>query len=210
MDLRNGRGEHGERRLVDVVDEFLQAVDELGPELGRPESDPRLEAARRALVRRWAALATVEGRELPWVLARLLRIVDRLDATDRGEAAMEEMSTGDWREVPIPTLRSWYADRAERSSLRAVGEECGVVHSTLHKFLSGGSTPHPRTRALLAEHYLRAQGVDDRGPTALRTLAGYFDPEQREDVLRRLLDVMESECARCGRAAPEWVSTMRR
>ncbi|HVH12344.1 MAG TPA: hypothetical protein VM759_04800 [Longimicrobium sp.] len=85
--MDEGNGERPD--LLSTMRAFRQAMDEYAGALARSESDPDVETARRAMVRRWAELATEDGSELPWVLEVLLRAMDRMDRED----AARERST---------------------------------------------------------------------------------------------------------------------
>src|SRR5688500_4392342 len=68
----------------------------------------------------------------------------------------------DHRAVPLAVLRDFARSMAELSSIRLVAEDAGVGRSTLHTFITDGTTPHPRIRRLLALWYLRRQsGLDE-------------------------------------------------
>jgi hypothetical protein len=68
----------------------------------------------------------------------------------------------DHRQIPLEVLREFVRSVAEQSSIRAVAEDAGVGRQTVFKFISRGSTPHPRIRRLLGLWYLRRlAGLDE-------------------------------------------------
>lgn len=117
-------------------------------------------------------------------------------------------------------MRSWYADWVERSSIRAVSMGVGLGRTTLHKFVAGGTNPHPRVRRLLALGYLRGQsgGADEEAAqaplardedspgAALAILVDDYPETEQENVRRCLLDVLREAHGRAGREPPAWLS----
>lgn len=118
------------------------------------------------------------------------------------------------RAVPIETLRAWYVDECELSSVRRVAAEAGIGRTTLWKFKAEGAEPQPRTRRLLALYYMRMRGpVDGQraadARTAFTILAGFFPPEARERIAAELLDVTERGFEREGMEVPGWTRLLR-
>ncbi|HST59355.1 MAG TPA: sigma-70 family RNA polymerase sigma factor [Longimicrobium sp.] len=69
-----------------------------------------------------------------------------------------EAAPGEYRSVPVETLRQFLQAEAGRTSIGRAARAAGVGKSGLALFLSNHTrTPHPRTRRLLAMHYLRRQ-----------------------------------------------------
>lgn len=118
----------------------------------------------------------------------------------------------DHRAVPLEVLREFTRSMAETSSIRLVAEDAGLNRSTVHKFITAGSTPHPRCRRLLALWYLRrVEGIDEMD--LLRPYAAALDvllAEVPETALRSVtLNVLRS--IRDGFAeqeAPRWLNVM--
>lgn len=217
-----GEGNGGDPQLSELAGTLFIAMREMGAALNRPEDDPDLETARRAMVRRWHELATADGSEPHWVLAKLLRAVDRLDAEDeRAERAKRRAgrrkpnkTEGEMRAVPYPELdigevRAFILRRVNRSSLRTVGAKIGIGHSTLDHFVDG-QNPTPRIRGLLCEYYLRENDdLEADVEVALELCTGYFPPEHRARVRRGFLDLMASEFTASRLPVPEWLERMR-
>lgn len=125
-----------------------------------------------------------------------------------------EPETAEHREIPVETLRAWYVDQCELTSLRQTAMAAGLGRTTLHKFLSTNREPHPRTRRLLALYYMRMRGsVDEQraadARTALTILAGYFSEAQRAAFVREVLEVIEGGFAREGMKVPGWIRLLR-
>lgn len=113
------------------------------------------------------------------------------------------------RSIPIPKLREFYADLAERNSIRVVAGWCGIGHSTLHNFLQGAS-PHPRVRRLLALYYVTAQqGGDPTGgrAEALAALIADIEESQRRQAVRDILQVLEQGFGTA--KVPLWIAAIR-
>jgi hypothetical protein len=111
-----------------------------------------------------------------------------------------------WRSVPLAELREWYADQASMSSLRAVGEKCGVGHSTLSAFIRyTDRAPHPRNRRLLAVWYLQnVSGLPVAVRNAFDLLLGGVPDEQGEEARRGLLDAVADVYRSAGVEPPSW------
>jgi hypothetical protein len=113
-------------------------------------------------------------------------------------------------------LREFVPSMAERSSIRLVGEDSGVGRSTIHKFISAGTTPHPRIRRLLALWYLRrVQGVDELEllrpyASALDVLLADVPAPARASVTLDVLMSINKGFAREGEEAPRWLDAIRR
>lgn len=121
----------------------------------------------------------------------------------------------DHRTVPLEVLREFARSYAELSSIRAVAEDAGVGRSTVHKFITAGTTPHPRVRRLLALWYLRRlSGIDELElvrpyVSALETLIGDLPKPSRGRVSVAVLDDIERGCAEAGEETPRWVQVLR-
>jgi hypothetical protein len=120
----------------------------------------------------------------------------------------------DPRTMPLETLRAWYADRCEESSVRQVAMAVGIGRTTMRHVLDGDTDPHPRVRLALARYYARMCGdVEEQRAADARTaytiLAGFFPPEQRADIVRDLLDTTERGFAALGMDAPGWIARLR-
>lgn len=106
-----------------------------------------------------------------------------------------------YRAVPVEVLRAWYAEQQDHSSLRALSLAAGVGRTTLHKFVSGRTDPYPRTRRLLALHYLTATGATNvmvaEALVALAKLLPGISPSRAADELASIY-------ARCGVDPPPW------
>lgn len=120
-----------------------------------------------------------------------------------------------WNEIALDTLRDYYRDIAERTSLRtAAAHVPGLGHSTLHNFL-GGAEPQPRIRRLLAETYMAAMGILPEGAdparertasAALEILADFFPPSARRGFKRSMERAMAEELKASGQPVPEWLA----
>lgn len=122
----------------------------------------------------------------------------------------------DHRTVPLEVLREFARGQAELSSLRLVAEDAGVGRSTLHKFVTAGTMPHPRVRRLLALWYLRRLGGVDETElvrpyvSALEVLVGEVPEPSRARVTTDVLDSVDRGFSDAGEEAPRWTGALRR
>jgi len=125
---------------------------------------------------------------------------------------MTEPTPAEAREVPLYVLREWYINEVELSAIRTVAAESGVGRTTLHKFVAGETSPHPRIRRLLAMHYLRQRdaGRDEQNARAgLQILAAYLPEEARAGFVVQALDVLDRGYVEWGLPVPEWIDRLR-
>jgi hypothetical protein len=121
----------------------------------------------------------------------------------------------DHRTVPLEVLREFVRSQTELSSIRLVAEDAGVNRSTVHKFITAGTTPHPRVRRLLALWYLRRlSGFDEMElirpyVSALEVLCGDVPGPSRGRTMLAVLDDVEQAYANAGEEAPRWVNALR-
>lgn len=121
----------------------------------------------------------------------------------------------DHRTVPLEVLREFARSQAELSSIRLVAEDAGVGRSTLHKFITAGTTPHPRVRRLLALWYLRRlSGVDEMElirpyVSALEVLIADVPQPSRGRVTTDVLDSVDRGYTAVGEETPRWVKVLR-
>jgi AcrR family transcriptional regulator len=120
------------------------------------------------------------------------------------------------RPIPVEVLRHWYAERTTRSSIRQVADAAGVGRSTLHKFVTAGTHPHPRIRRLLALFYEYERDREpDGGPLppeadALEMLLGGVERgSTRVRCTREMLDALDRAHEHEGRAPPGWSVRLR-
>lgn len=117
--------------------------------------------------------------------------------------------------VPLEVLREFTRSQAELSSLRHVAEDAGVGRSTVHKFITAGTTPHPRVRRLLALWYLRRlSGVDELElvrpyVSALKVLFGDVPESSRGRAMLAVLDDVEHAYTQAEEEPPPWVNVLR-
>jgi hypothetical protein len=122
----------------------------------------------------------------------------------------------DQRTVPLEVLREFARSQAELTSIRLVAEDAGVGRSTLHKFITAGTMPHPRVRRLLALWYLRRLGGVDETElvrpyaSALKVLVGDVPELTRARVTTDVLDRVDQGYSDAGEEAPRWTSALRR
>lgn len=128
---------------------------------------------------------------------------------------MEWHGGHDHRQVPLEVLREFTRSQAELSSLREVAEDAGVGRSTVHKFVTAGTMPHPRIRRLLALWYLRrVEGINEIElvrpyASALEVLMGDAPESSRGRVMTELLDAIECGYTDAGEESPRWVGVLR-
>lgn len=121
----------------------------------------------------------------------------------------------DHRTVPLEVLREFVRSQAEMSSIRHVAEDAGVGRSTVHKFISAGTMPHPRVRRLLALWYLRRlSGFDELElirpyASALDVLFGGVPESSRGRVMLTVLDYVDRAYAEAEEETPRWVTALR-
>lgn len=124
------------------------------------------------------------------------------------------MTGGDHRSVPLEVLREFVRSGAEMSSIRAVAADAQVNRSTVHKFITAGTTPHPRVRRLLALWYFRhLSGMDELELTrpyaaALDVLLADVPSSAVPDVTLNVLRAIGAAFA--DGEAPRWVDVVRR
>lgn len=120
----------------------------------------------------------------------------------------------DHRAVPLEVLREFARSYAELSSIRAVAEDAGVSRSGVHKFITAGTTPHPRVRRLLALWYLRRlEGVDETEflrpyMAALDVLLSEAPERDRDSVTLAVLAGVERGFANVDAPPPRWAAVM--
>lgn len=121
----------------------------------------------------------------------------------------------DHRAVPLEVLREFARSHAELGSIRLVAEDAGVGRSTLHKFITAGTTPHPRVRRLLALWYLRrVSGMDETElvrpyVAALEVLIADVPGRSRGCVASEVLDSVDRGYAVAAEEPPRWVRVLR-
>lgn len=121
----------------------------------------------------------------------------------------------DHRTVPLEVLREFARSQAELSSIRLVAEDASVGRSTLHKFITAGTVPHPRVRRLLALWYLRrVSGIDEVElvrpyVSALGVLFGDVPEPSRGRATTAVLDTVDRAYADAGEEPPRWVNVLR-
>jgi hypothetical protein len=121
----------------------------------------------------------------------------------------------DHRTVPLEVLREFARSQAELSSIRHVAEDAGVGRSTVHKFISAGTMPHPRVRRLLALWYLRrVSGVDELElirpyASALEVVFGDLPEPSRGRAMMAVLDDVDRAYVNAGEETPRWVRALR-
>lgn len=121
----------------------------------------------------------------------------------------------DYRAVPLDALREFARDQSERTSLRQVAATSGVGRTTLHKFLQGETTPHPRIRRLLALWYLRERSavldavVLEAYSGALELLLGALPEESREGAWKDMLDLLNHVYQASGVPLPAGLAALR-
>lgn len=122
----------------------------------------------------------------------------------------------DHRTVPLEVLREFARSHLELTSLRAVAEDAGVGRSTVHKFVTAGTTPHPRVRRLLGLWYLRQlDGVDETEIArpyiaALEVLLGDVPQASRRLAAADVLDGIGRGYSAGGETPPRWVEVVRK
>ena len=129
----------------------------------------------------------------------------------------EGESYADHRAVPLEVLREFARSVAEVSSIRQVAEDAGVGRSTVHKFITAGTMPHPRVRRSLALWYLRrVAGVDELEivrpyASALDLLLGDVPEPLLKTVTLNVLRAISEVFPPDGEhEAPRWLEALRR
>lgn len=112
-----------------------------------------------------------------------------------------------YESVNLADVRALLAARANRTSLREVGEEIDINHSTLHNFLHG-SAPHPRIRVKLCEWYISQTEAAPEAAIGLHLLTGYLPESRRVGARLRMLEMMAREFAESGLPVPAWLAEM--
>lgn len=121
----------------------------------------------------------------------------------------------DHRTVPLEVLREFARSQVELSSIRHVAEDAGVGRSTVHKFISAGTMPHPRVRRLLALWYLRRlSGLDELElirpyASALEVVFGDLPEPFRGRAMLSVLDYVDRAYTDLGEETPRWVKALR-
>jgi hypothetical protein len=90
----------------------------------------------------------------------------------------------DWRDVPVEWVRAWARDESERTSLRDLAERADIGRTTLQKFITGATNPHPRIRRALTLLYLKdkASAVDSALDALTANLPDEARPEARAQI----------------------------
>lgn len=121
----------------------------------------------------------------------------------------------DHRTVPLEVLREFARSQAELSSIRHVAEDAGVGRSTVHKFITAGTMPHPRVRRLLALWYLRRlSGFDELElirpyVSALEVVFGELPEPYRGRAMLGVMNEVERAYADVGEEPPRWAKALR-
>jgi hypothetical protein len=122
----------------------------------------------------------------------------------------------DHRSVPVEVLREFVRDQAELSSVRQVAAEIGLGRTTLHSFVTGESTPHPRVRRLIALWYLQktqnTSTADAMKPyaAALEILLGDIPTDRRGAAEHAVLELLAQTHTAEGGRGPHWLELLRR
>jgi hypothetical protein len=118
------------------------------------------------------------------------------------------------RRGPWPAVRAAVRRELERTSLRKLAKKIGVNSTTLHGFVTLGSTPQARNADKLLAWY-NALTPDRRGAPPARArvvsamlLEGLAD-EERGPVLATVATAIQDAHARRGTTPPEWVAWLR-
>ena len=126
-----------------------------------------------------------------------------------------QLQAADHRTVPLEVLREFARSQAELTSIRLVAEDAGVGRSTLHKFITADTMPHPRVRRLLALWYLRRLGGVDETElvrpyvSALQVLVGEVPEQSRMRVTTHVLDSVDRGYTEAGEETPRWIKALR-
>jgi hypothetical protein len=121
----------------------------------------------------------------------------------------------DHRTVPLEVLREFARSQAELTSIRHVAEDAGVGRSTVHKFITAGTMPHPRVRRLLALWYLRRlSGFDELElirpyVSALEVVFGGVPEPLRGRAMLSVLNEVDRAYAEAGEETPRWSKALR-
>lgn len=114
----------------------------------------------------------------------------------------------------MEVLREFARHQAELRSIRSLAEDAGVGRSTLHKFITAGTRPHPRVRRLLALWYLRRlDGLEETELvrpylSALEVLVADVPEPSRGPVTTGVLDAVDRGYAAAGEETPLWVNAL--
>lgn len=120
----------------------------------------------------------------------------------------------DHRAVPLEVLREFTRSMVEMSSIRLVAGDAGVNRSTVHKFITAESTPHPRVRRLLALWYLRrVAGIDELElvrpyAAALDVLMAQVPDHALPRVTLDVLVAIQQGFAAGGEEPPRWIDAI--
>jgi hypothetical protein len=118
--------------------------------------------------------------------------------------------------VSLDVLRDFARSRTELISIRLAADEAGVGRSTLHKFITAETIPHPRVRRLLALWYQRhLEGVNETDlvrpyKSALEILLTNVPETSHERVTMDVLESIEKGYTTEGEVAPRWLEALRR
>lgn len=119
---------------------------------------------------------------------------------ERVAAEQREAPDAAWRDVPVATLRTYYAAEVERVPLRAVARAATVSVATLQQFLAGETVTRRRVVRALALLYLSRDGqLSDprprRGPSASPQVPeDEADAPWRSVPLQTLRTYVAAEC----------------
>jgi hypothetical protein len=120
----------------------------------------------------------------------------------------------DHRSVPLDVLRDFVRSQAELTSLRQVAAEVGLGRTTLHSFINGETTPHPRVRRMLGLWYLQkldqAPDIDVARPyvSALDILLAEVPEDRRRAAQESMLDLLATSHSEAGEV-PRWLELLR-
>jgi hypothetical protein len=122
----------------------------------------------------------------------------------------------DFRDVPLEVLRDFARTWAEDTFIRQVAAEIGMGRTTLHSFINGETTPHPRIRRRIALCYLAwlqtpPPDMDLVRPfvAALDVLIAGLPEHRREATITILLEGLESGYAGDDAPPPRWLEALR-
>jgi hypothetical protein len=108
--------------------------------------------------------------------------------------------------VPLRVLRDAVVRAVAASTVRAVASEVGISHPGLMKFVAGAKPQTVTMRKLLIWYVRQSVTMDEGTATAAITmLVNGYPQHEREDVRKRLFEVLREAHTAAGREPPDWL-----
>jgi AcrR family transcriptional regulator len=118
----------------------------------------------------------------------------------------DDISPAELRSIPVPVLREFVMQAVETTSVREIATRMGIGRTTLHSFLTAGTSPHPRVRRLLALWYVSERGAPQVDYDLCFEILRGLPSDRQDEAVAELADFVR-ELYRKYRQPPEAAQT---